>query len=141
VGLKSALEKAALSAARAFAGGAIVAFTSVSYMPDVAGSVALAIAVGVGGLTAVVKLIQLAIPKLSFASLIKNVTAAALADSFARAFLGSLAVFSLGVLTAPNLSLTQAALVAAITGAVTAGVRAAQGFFTSGEWPAKAFGG
>ncbi len=140
MGLKETLKNAALSAARAFAGGAIVTFTGLSYVPTLDGTFALGVAITVGGLTAVVKLIQLAIPKLSFASLIKNVTAAALADSFARAFLGSLATFGLGVLEAPELDLTKAAVVAALTGAITAGIRAAQGFFTSGEWPAPSFG-
>lgn len=143
MGLKTTLERAALSAARAFAGGAIVAFTSASYLPGLSNTYALALAVTVGGATAVLKLIQIWIPKLSFAGLFPNAnkTATGLADSFSRAFLGSLAVYAIGVLEAVDLSITKAAVVAALTAAFTAGIRAAQGFFTAGEGPTPSFGG
>lgn len=139
MGLKTTLERAALSAARAFAGGAVVAFTSFSYVPDVSNTYALALAVAVGGATAVAKLIQIWIPKLSFAGLFPNAnkTVTGLADSFTRAFLGSFVVYVIGVLEAVNLSISEAALVAALTAALTAGVRAAQGFLSSGEGPAE----
>lgn len=62
------------------------------------------------------------------------------ADSFLQGFIGSLTVTLIGILGAPDLALGRSVLVAAIVGAVNAGVRAAQGLLTPGEHPSPAVG-
>lgn len=62
------------------------------------------------------------------------------ADSFLRAFLGSLVITLPGVLGAPNLATGRSLAVAAIIGAFTLGIRAIQGFVTVGEHPSPGVG-
>jgi hypothetical protein len=81
-----------------------------------------------------IKVLQVFVPALSFASLVGE-RAGVYVDSFARAFIGVLVVLLPGALEAPNLGEARALLVAAIVAAVTAGVRALQGFLPNTEDP------
>lgn len=56
--------------------------------------------------------------------------------SFVRAFVGSLIVLIPGILAAPDLTAAKALAVAALIGAVTAGVKAVQEFLALGKAPA-----
>lgn len=134
---------AARSAVRAFIGTAIVTYFGVSTVPDVGQKGATYLAALTAGGAAVLRLLQAKYPSLSFGFLLKKIGLedyTALVDSFARAFLSSLTVFGLGVLQAPDLHFERAAITAAIAGAATTGVRAAEGLFTKGEPPFKGVG-
>jgi hypothetical protein len=114
---------------RGFLGAAIPVLAGLSSVPDLDGTKALIITAIVAGGAAVLRLVQELIPSLTTASLLGGYASyAAIVDSFLRAALSSLAVFGLGVLTAPELSLSGALVVAAITGAITAGIRAIESF-------------
>jgi hypothetical protein len=134
---------AARSAVRAFVGTAIVTYIGLYQVPDVGQKGAAYLAALTAGGTAVLRLLQVKFPALSFGRLLAKVGLAdytAIVDSFARAFLSSLTVFGIGVLQAPDLHLERAAISAAIVGAATSGVRAVEGLFTKGEPPFKGIG-
>lgn len=62
------------------------------------------------------------------------------ADSFLRAFIGSLVITLPGVLGAPDLATGRSLAVGAIIGAFALGIRALQGFVTVGEHPSPGVG-
>lgn len=72
---------------------------------------------------------------LTWASVIRSKVAAALADSFTRAFLGAFVTAFTGWLAAPDWGAWHSAILAIILGAFTAGARALQGAVTPGESP------
>lgn len=135
--MKNLLEKAGLSFLRAFVGSVVVLSVGISQAPNLDQAYALGVAALIASFAAGLKAIQVLVPQLSFVGLFpdKYVVVAAWVDSFVRAFLGALIVGVLGVLNAPDLNTAKALAVAAIVGAVTAGLRAIQGFVSQGEAP------
>jgi hypothetical protein len=71
-------------------------------------------------------------PALTFSQLVGPVYGKYV-DSFVRAFLGSLAVTIPGFLDAPDFGNWKAVGLAALTGALTAALRAVEAMFTPGE--------
>lgn len=134
------LEKAGASFLRAFVVTLLFLSTGILNAPDGQTAWALSVAALAAGIAAGLKAAQVVIPFLTWAGLISNKTAAALLDSFTRAFVGVFVTFWIGWLAAPDWSTWHSALLAAVIGAATAGARAVQGLFTGGEWPAKGFG-
>jgi len=132
--MKNLLEKAGLSFLRAFGASVLILSTGVLAAPNLDQAYALGVAALIASLTAGFKALQVLVPGLTFASLISQ-PYAAWVDSFARAFLGAFIVGVIGVLNAPDLNSSKALAVAAIVGAVSAGLRALQGVFTNGEAP------
>ena len=140
--LKTVFEKAALSFARAFGVAFLVASTGILHSPNLVTAKAALLAALVGALAAGFKAVQLYVPKLSFKSLFpaKYVFVAAWVDSFARAFVGTLLTTGVVDLETPNLHFSRALLLSLVVGALTAGLRAVQGFVTKGEQPASQTG-
>lgn len=133
--MKNLLEKAGLSFLRAFGASVLVLATGVLSAPNLNESYALGVAALIASVAAGIKAVQVLVPSFTFGSLISQ-PYGAWAHSFARAFLGALAVGVLAVLDAPDLDTAKALATAAIIGAVTAGLRALQGFVSAGESPA-----
>jgi hypothetical protein len=129
------LSEAGRSFLRAFVGSLLILLPGVLASPNFATTRGLAIAALIASVTAGIKAIQVFVPQLTFEHVL-NHAYAAIADSFARAFLGSLLVLLPGVLSAPDFSTGKGLFVAALIAAVTAGVRALQGFLTPGDVPA-----
>jgi len=129
------LERAGASFLRAFAVVLLFAATGIINAPDQQTAVALSFAALAAALAAGLRAVQVFVPQISFASFLKQPYAAWL-DSFTRAFVGVFITVWLGWLAAPDWSAWRAVLLAAVIGAVTAGVRALQGFLTKGEDPA-----
>ena len=133
--MKTLLEKAALSAVRAFGAAVIVLAPGILSAPDMHGALLLATAAVLAGLTGAVRAIQGFVPEISFSSLIGD-EYGKYVDSFVRAFLGTFLTLVLGVLAAPDFTTAKSLGIAALTGAFAAGLRALQAFFTKGENPA-----
>jgi len=95
-----------------------------------------AYAIGVAGLCASfaagIRALQVFFPALTFSQLVGPVYGKYV-DSFVRAFLGSLAVTIPGFLDAPDFGNWKAVGLAALTGALTAALRAVEAMFTPGE--------
>lgn len=129
------LSEAGRSFLRAFVGSLLILVPGVLAAPDLGGMKALGVAALISSVAAGLKALQVFVPRLSFAELVGE-KYGVFVDSAARAFLGSLLVLLPGVLDAPNLSESKALLIAAIIAAVTSAVRALQGLFTPGDFPA-----
>ena len=127
---------------RAFVGSLIVLLPGMLAAPNLTGAVALGIAALIASLAAGLKAVQVFVPQLSFRSILKGKLAPyyTWVDSFARAFVAALITSVLGLLAMPTESWSKALLIAALTGAVTAGIRAVQGFLTPGDVPVPASG-
>lgn len=132
--MRNLLEKAGLSFLRAFGASVIVLAVGVSAAPNLNEAYALGVAALIASFAAGLKAVQVLVPSLTFAEFIPQ-PYAAWVDSFARAFVGALLVGGLGVLNAPDFETAKALAVAAIVGAVTAGLRAIQGFVSREEAP------
>ncbi len=133
------LSEAGRSFLRAFVGSLIVLLPGILAAPDFSGATALGLAALIASLAAGLKAIQVFVPQLSFRTLLNGTAAApyyAIVDSFARAFIAALIVSLVGLLAMPTEEWTKAAVIALVTGAITAGIRAIQGFFTPGDHPA-----
>lgn len=128
------LSNAGRSFLRAFVGSLLVLLPGVLAAPNLSEMQGLGVAALISSVAAAIKAIQVFIPQLSFESLVPGFVGTVL-DSFARAFLGTLAILLPGVLESPDLATAKGLATAAIVGAVTAGVRALQGFFTASEEP------
>lgn len=109
--------------------------TGILNAPNRSAAVALSIAALFGALAAGLRAIQVFIPKISWKSLIGSTTVAAWADAFTRAGVASFLVTITGWLAAPDYSTWHSVGLAAVTGALLAGVRAVQGLVTPGEQP------
>lgn len=133
--MKKLLYAAGTSFLRAF-GAALLTFgVGILSAPDTKTAVALSISALLASLAMGLRAIQVFIPQLSFSSFLPQ-PIAAWADSFTRAFLATLVITLTGWLDAPDLATWKAVAVAAIVGALAAGVRALQGLATQGEEPA-----
>lgn len=120
---------------RAFGASLLALGPGILAAPDENAAVALSIAGLTASLAAGLRAIQMYVPVLSVSSWVTNTTLAAWIDAFLRAFLGSLVVFATGWFAAPDWSTWHAAAVGATVGALSAGLRALQGFATKGEFP------
>jgi hypothetical protein len=137
------LQQAGESFLRAFASSLVFLIPGLLVAPSLGSLGGLALAALVASVVAGLKVVQVFVPQISFASLIKNTLVAELLDSFTRAFLGTfitLVTSSLGVLHVITLTTVKDLLLAAIIGAGTAGLRALQGLLTIGEEPVPAKG-
>lgn len=134
------LSEAGRSFLRAFVGTLIILAPGVLAAPNLGGATLLGTAALVAAVVAGLKTIQVFIPQLSFKSITALGAYYVYVDSFVRAFLGTFITLSIGILSAPNLDLTKSLIVGVLVAAVTAGVRAIQGFLTPGDVPAPAQG-
>ena len=137
--MKKLLEKAGVSFLRAFVGSIIILVPGVLSAPDLNQAYALGVASLIASFTAGVKVLQVFAPQITFRNLFGKV-AGAYADSFIRSFVGTFLVLMIGVLNSPDLGTARSLGVAALVGAVTAGVRAVQGLLTKGEFPVPTMG-
>jgi hypothetical protein len=133
--MKTLLFAASTAFLRAFGVTFLFAATGLLAAPDQATAVALSWAALVASIVAGLRAVQVFVPALSFGALLGQ-PFGAWVDSFARAFLASLLTLTTGWLAAPDWTTWKAAGLAAILGAVTAGVRALQGLATPSESPA-----
>jgi len=127
---------------RAFIGALIVLLPSILAAPDLNGAVALGIAALIASLAAGLKAIQVFVPALSFKTIMTGSLAPyyTIVDSFVRAFIAALITAVVGLLAMPTESWNKALVIAAVTGAITAGIRAIQGMLTQGDYPAPSAG-
>jgi len=133
------LYAAATAFLRAFGITFLMAATGIAAAPNVAAAQALSIAALIASIAGGLRAIQVFIPQLTFASFVPQPFAAWI-DSFLRAFLATLVVSVQGLLAMPELPTDRSVWFAAITGALTAGLRALQGLVTPQEAPAPATG-
>lgn len=133
------LEKAGVAFLRAFGIAFLLAAPGILGAKDVGAAKAASIAMLVGAIAGGIKAVQVFVPQISFAAIMGQ-PYAAWVDSFTRAFIGSFFVYANGWLAAPDWGTWKSAGLAAITGALTAGVRALQGLLTPGETPVPASG-
>lgn len=127
-------ERAGAAFLRAFAVTFLFAATGILNAPNEAAAVALAWAALAAAIAAGIRAVQVFVPQLSFASFLPQ-PIAAWVDSFVRAFVGVFLTVWLGWLSAPDWSTWKSVALAAVIGAVTAGLRALQGLLTNGESP------
>jgi hypothetical protein len=133
------LEKAGASFVRAFVAALIILAPGVLSAPNLNQAKLLGVAALIASLTAGLKALQVFAPRITFGGILGQ-PAGAWADSFVRAFVGSLLVLLIGVAHAPDLHTARALGVAALVAALAAGLRALQGLTTKGEDPAPASG-
>lgn len=119
---------------KAFLAALLVVAIGVSSQPNLNGAIAVGIAGVMAALAAGLAAVQTFIPQLTLAPYLP-VPYGSIADSFVRAALGSFVVAMVGILSEPNLSGWHALIVAAIVGAITAGLQAVQGSLTVGQKP------
>lgn len=132
------LSSAGRSFLRAFVGALIPLSIGILAAPNLDQAYALGVAALIASFTAGINTLQEFVPQVTFGALFGPY--GKIADSFTRAFLGSLIVLLPGVLNAPDLSTAKGLGTAAIIGAFTAGIRAIQGFLTKGDVPSPASG-
>ena len=137
--MKHLLEQAGKSFLRAFGASALTYALGILAAPNLNQAYVLAAAAVVGSLVAGFRALQEFVPQLSFTHYIKP-PYGVYVDSFARAFLGSFIASVAAINAVPDLSTVKSLAVAAIIGAITAGIRAVQAVFTQGEGPNPAFG-
>lgn len=133
------LSAAGRSFLRAFVASIIVLGPGILAAPNLDGAVTLGIAAVVASIAAGLKAIQVFLPQVSFVPYVKAPFGDWL-DSFARAFLAAFVTALIGILAMPDFGAWKSAAIAALTGAIAAGIRAVQGLFTPGEKPASAVG-
>ena len=137
--MEKLLFAAGTSFLRAFGAAFLVYALGILAAPSLASARSLSIAALLASIAAGLRAIQVFVPQISFDSLVAQ-PYAAWADSFVRAFLATLLISVTGWLASPDFSTWKAVGLAAVVGAVTAGVRALQGIFTKGDQPAPATG-
>ena len=133
--MTDALHRAGLSFLRAFGGILLTLAPGVLAAPNLDQAYALGVAALAASVAAGIAALQAFAPTVSFTTLLDRVKLGAYGryvDSFARAFLGTFLVLVQGVLNAPDLNAAKAAAVAAVAGAITAGLKALQELVTKG---------
>lgn len=128
------LSEAGRSFLRAFAVTFVAFATGILGATNESSAVALSIAALAASVAAGLKAIQVFVPQISFDAILPAPWST-YADSFVRAFVGAFLVTVTGWLAAPNWSVWHSALLGALVGAATAGIRAIQGLLTIGEEP------
>jgi hypothetical protein len=124
---------------RAFLASLLVFGFGILAAPDI-GHLALAGVAGlVGAFAGGLRAIQAYVPKLALATYLGH-PFGDWAESFLQAFVASLIVTLPGLAGAPNFGVMKGLAVGAIVGALNAGVRAIQGFGSTGEHPSPAVG-
>lgn len=135
--LASAFGRALL---RAFIAALIVYGIGISAAPDLNKLVLVGVATLVGLIAGGLRALQAYLVKTSFAHWLGDPYGEWI-DSFVQAFVGSLIITLTGALPgAPDLATWKALVASAITGAFGAAMRALQGAFTKGEFPAPGAG-
>ena len=132
--MQKLLSDAGRSFLRAFAGSLIVLAPGILAAPNLNRAVAIGIAAVIASIAAGLKTLQAYVPRLSFVPYLPA-PAGALADSFSRAFIAAFLTSVIGIFEMPNLSTAKSLVVAALVGAITAGIRGLQGALTTGEAP------
>jgi len=134
-GFKEVLSAAGRAFLIAFGASALALMSGVSESPNLDQAFALGVAALFASIAAGIKAIQVYVPQVSFGVYIKQPFGAWL-DAFIQGAIGAFLVSAFGILNAPDLGVTwKAAVVAAIVGALQAGIRALQGAVTAGETP------
>lgn len=116
---------------RAFVGSMLILLPGVLAAPNLNEFFGLGVAALISSLTAAFKVLEVFVPQLSVPGKYGPILTSAV-----QAGISAFIVFAPGVFSAPNLSEARAALVAGLVAVATAVVRALQGFFTEGEFPA-----
>lgn len=132
--MKNVLAQAGREFLRALGASLIILAPGVLAAPNLNEMYLLGVAALAASVASGLKAIQAFVPALSFSGLVQQPIAAWL-DAFTRAFLAALLVFAIGVLSAPELAVSKAAVVAALVAALSAGLRALEGLLTNGEAP------
>lgn len=133
--MRALLSKAGRAFLRAFVVGIVTYATGVLAAPNLDQAFALGVAAIAASISAGLSAVQLFVPQLEFPGQYGEY-----ANEFVRAFLGAFLVSIIGILNAPVLSFDKSVAVAAVFGALAAGVRALQGLLTKGESPSQARG-
>jgi hypothetical protein len=128
--MRALLSKAGRAFLRAFGVGIITYTTGILAAPNLDQAYALGVAALTASLSAGFSAIQVFIPQITFGGRYGEYV-----NEFVRSSLGSFVVSVVGILNAPNLAFDRSVALAAITGALAAGVRALQGILTKGETP------
>lgn len=137
--MRTLLSAIARTALRVFIASVVVYAGGVLAAPDLNTAKTLAFAALLASIAAVLRALITYVPVLSVAHYIKDPWGN-LADSFLHAFLAVLLGNWADVLSTPHAHGWRDLLIAAVVGAVNAGVRAVQGFLTIGESPVPAVG-
>jgi hypothetical protein len=119
---------------KVFVSGIIIVAVGVSSQATLHDAVAVGIAGVMAAFGAGLAALQVFVPRLSVRTYIAGLAGAAI-DSFLHAFLGSFIVAVAGIFAEPSYSTWRALIIAALVGAVNAGLRAVQGLTTLGEKP------
>lgn len=119
---------------RAFLGSLVVLTPGIYLAPDLNSAYLMAVSALYAAATAGYRAVQHFFPQLSFARWFDQPWAA-YADSFTRAFAGTLTISVPAIWYAPDFVTAKALAVAALVGAATAGWRAVQGAVSKGERP------
>jgi hypothetical protein len=131
------------NAGKAFLKAALASFLVVVYglasQPTIHGALAIGIAALMAAVAAGLAAIQTFIPQLTFAPYLPAPWGSIL-DSFIRAALGAFVVSLIGILQEPSMSGWHAAFIAAVIGAINAGLQAIQGTLTLDYYPAPRYG-
>ena len=135
MGFKEVLSAAGRAFLIAFGASTLALMSGVSEAPNLDAAFALGVAALFASIAAGIKAVQVYVPQISFGAYIKQPFGAWL-DAFAQGGIGAFAVSAIGILNAPDLGVTwKTAVVAAVVGALQAGIRALQGAVTKGEAP------
>lgn len=129
------LRDAGLALLKTIGAGLLVLAIGISAAPNLDRAVAIGIAGLIALIAACAAALQAFVPRLSFRAWIAAPWGPML-DSFVHAAIGAFLTSIIGILNMPDLTAWKALVVAAIIGAVNAGLRAIQGSLTPGEAPA-----
>lgn len=124
---------------RAFGASLLVYGFGILAAPNLSHAYLAGVAALVGAFAAGLRAIQAYVPKLALSTYLGH-PFGDWAESFLQAFVASLIVTLPGVAGAPNFGTMKGIAVGAIIGAFNAGLRALQGFATTGEHPSPAAG-
>lgn len=136
------VHEAGASFLRAFIGALIVLIPGILAAPNVTEATAMAWAASAASIIAGLKALQVFVPSFSIGYLLTKLVGAwnaawePIEDSFVRAFVGSFLTLIVGAFAAPDFGTGKSLAIAALIGAVTAGIRAIQGALTPAERPA-----
>lgn len=137
--MKKLLQEAGREFLKAFGASLVVLLPGVLVATNLDQAYALGVAALFASGAAGLKAIQVLVPSLTFAGLVRQPVAAWL-DAFTRTALSAFVVSVVSFLNEPQYDNWKALLVGALTGAFAAGFRALEGLLTKGETPFKSVG-
>lgn len=137
--MKKLLQEAGREFLKAFGASLVVLLPGVLVATNLDQGFALGVAAMFASGAAGLKALQVLVPQLSFAGLVRQPVAAWL-DAFTRAGLSAALVSAISFLNEPQYDNWKAVLVGALTGAFAAGFRALEGLLQKGEVPFKSVG-